>query len=200
MGAEPLYRLKALPAPRSSWPAAKDSSRPLAGIRVIDFSRVIAAPVISKVLATLGADVLKVTWEELPDISPTWIDLSVGKRDTNLNLKSEEGRRKFQELVDTASVLIDGYRPGVLEKLGFDAETMRRNNPSLIYLRENCYGFKGPLAYRSGWQQVSDCLVGLSWLQGKFLGLNEPVVPLLREYFKKACCCSFEFIHLIFTS
>ncbi|KAG9958767.1 hypothetical protein KCU61_g8062, partial [Aureobasidium melanogenum] len=55
---------------------------------------------------------------------------------------------------------------------------MRDINPSLIYVRENCYGFKGPLSSRSGWQQISDCLVGLSYTQGKFLGLEEAVVPL----------------------
>ncbi|KAJ5895492.1 hypothetical protein N7495_007183 [Penicillium taxi] len=179
MGEEPLYTLKKRNAPRKPWPETKDTARPLAGIRVIDFSRVIAAPVISKVLAALGAEVLKVTWETLPDISITWLDLSTGKRDTNLNLKTPEGKAKFAELVKGADVLIDGYRPGVLSKLGFDADSLRADNPSLIYLRENCYGFKGPLAYRSGWQQVSDCVVGIAWEQGKFFGLDEPIVPLL---------------------
>ncbi|KAL4983185.1 CoA-transferase family III domain-containing protein [Aspergillus falconensis] len=179
MGKEPLYTLKPRPAPRSLWPETRDPSRPLAGIKVIDFSRVIAAPVISKILAVLGAEVLKVTWENLPDIAVTWVDLSTGKRDTNLDLKSEDGKIKFSDLVQSADVLIDGYRPGVLTKLGFDAESLRKINPRLIYARENCYGWKGPLSYRSGWQQVSDCLVGISWLQGKFLGLDEPVVPLL---------------------
>ncbi|KAL4778859.1 CoA-transferase family III domain-containing protein [Aspergillus varians] len=179
MGKEPLYTLNKRAAPRTPWPETKDPSRPLAGIRVIDFSRVIAGPVISKVLAVLGAEVLKVTWEKLPDISITWVELSTGKRDTNIDLKSEEGRKQFSDLVEGADVLIDGYRPGVIERLGFDADSLRKINPSLIYLRENCYGWKGPLSYRSGWQQVSDCLVGLAWLQGKFLGLDEPVVPLL---------------------
>ncbi|KAL4994882.1 CoA-transferase family III domain-containing protein [Aspergillus recurvatus] len=179
MGKEPLYTLKPRPASQKPWPETKDPSRPLAGIKVIDFSRVIAAPVISKILAVLGAEVLKVTWENLPDVAVTWVELSTGKRDTNLDLKSEEGRKKFSDLVHSADVLIDGYRPGVLAKLGFDAESLRDINPSLIYARENCYGWKGPLSYRSGWQQVSDCLVGISWLQGRFLGLDEPVVPLL---------------------
>ncbi|KAL4803088.1 CoA-transferase family III domain-containing protein [Aspergillus unguis] len=179
MAKEPLYTLNKRSAPRKPWPETKDPTRPLAGIRVIDFSRVIAAPVISKLLAVLGAQVLKVTWEDLPDVSRTWVELNTGKRDTNLDLKSEGGRRTFSSLVESADVVIDGYRPGVLSRLGFDADSLRKINPSLIYLRENCYGWKGPLSYRSGWQQISDCLVGISWLQGKFLGLDEPVVPLL---------------------
>ncbi|KAL4789143.1 CoA-transferase family III domain-containing protein [Aspergillus venezuelensis] len=179
MSSEPLYKLKPLPSKRKPWPETKDPSRPLAGIRVIDFSRVIAAPVISKILALLGAEVLKVTNSNLPDVSLTWVDLNTGKRDTNLDIKTAKGKETFAELVKGADVVVDGYRPGTLSKLGFGAEELRKLNPSLIYARENCYGWEGPLSYRSGWQQVSDCLVGISWLQGKFLGLDEPVVPLL---------------------
>ncbi|KAL4919194.1 CoA-transferase family III domain-containing protein [Aspergillus aurantiobrunneus] len=157
MGKEPLYTLKKRPAPRTPWPTPKDPSRPLAGIRVIDFSRVTAASVISKMLAALGADVLKVTSENLPDVSLTWIDLSTGKRDTNINVKSPEGHENFVHLVESADVLmIDGYRPGVLSRLGVDAESLRQINPSLVYARENCYGWKAPLSYRSGWQQITN--------------------------------------------
>ncbi|TQN66478.1 Succinate--hydroxymethylglutarate CoA-transferase [Colletotrichum shisoi] len=140
------------------WSAA----RPLAGIRIIDFSRIIAAPAVSMLLNLLGADVLRVSCDELPEYAPTIVDLQTGKRDANLDLKTDEGRSAFAGL-----------------RLGFDCAALRKLGPSLIYMRENCYGFKGPLAHRSGWQQISDCLVGLSHLQGKFLGLNEAVVPLL---------------------
>ncbi|KAL4961125.1 CoA-transferase family III domain-containing protein [Aspergillus stella-maris] len=179
MSSEPLYKLKPRPSQRKPWPETKDPSRPLAGIRVIDFSRVIAAPVISKILALLGAQVLKVTNSSLPDVSLTWVDLNTGKRDVNIDLKSPEGKATFAELVRGADVVVDGYRPGILSKLGFGAEELRKLNPTLVYARENCYGWEGPLSYRSGWQQVSDCLTGISWLQGRFLGLDEPIVPLL---------------------
>ncbi|KAH7244988.1 CoA-transferase family III domain-containing protein [Fusarium solani] len=181
MAQEPLWNKTPIPAPMKPWPQPKsrDGYKPLAGIRVIDFSRVIAAPAVSKLLAALGADVLRVSCDKLPEYPATMPDLQTGKRDTNLDLKTEAGKQAFSELVRGADVLIDGYRPGALQRLGFDSDSLRRLNPSLIYLRENCYGFKGPLAGRSGWQQISDCLVGLSWLQGEFLGLDEPVVPLL---------------------
>ncbi|KAF5026811.1 hypothetical protein F66182_1095 [Fusarium sp. NRRL 66182] len=184
MGAERLWTTKPVSAPQSQWPADDGTTdlKPLSGIRVIDFSRVIAAPVVSKLLAVLGADVIKITNNKLPDLSPLWVDLSTGKRDADVDLKSEEGKKVFSSLVASADVLIDGYRPGVLERLGFSSETLHQLNPTLVYVRENCYGFKGPLSHRSGWQQISDCLVGISWLQGKFMGLDEPVVPLLREY------------------
>lgn len=183
MEQEPLWNMTAIPAPRKAWPPAGDQQgyKPLAGIKVIDLSRVIAAPAVSKILSVLGADVLRVSCDRLPEYSATMPDLQTGKRDTNLDLKTEEGRRIFSVLVKDADILVDGCRPGALERLGFDSESLRRLSPSLIYMRENCYGFKGPLAHRSGWQQISDCVVGLSYLEGKFLGLQEPVVPLLRE-------------------
>ncbi|KAJ0348279.1 hypothetical protein COL154_008309 [Colletotrichum chrysophilum] len=178
---ESLWSASKIPAPRKGWPEVKDQSgfKPLAGIRIIDFSRVIAGPAVSKLLSLLGADVLRVSCDKLPEYAPTMVDLQTGKRDTNLDLRTDEGRSAFAELVKDADILVDGYRPGVLKKLGFDSATLRKLSPCLIYMRENCYGFKGPLAHRSGWQQISDCLVGLSYLQGKFLGLDEAVVPLL---------------------
>ncbi|SPO03654.1 related to acyl-CoA transferases/carnitine dehydratase [Cephalotrichum gorgonifer] len=178
---EPLWSTARLPAPRKAWPQTEDQKgyKPLVGIRTIDFSRVIAGPAVSKILSVLGADVLRVSCDHLPELSATMPDLQTGERDTNLDLKTEDSRRVFSELVKGADILIDGYRPGALKRLGFDSESLRHLNPSLIYMRENCYGFKGPLAHRSGWQQISDCVVGPSYLQGKFLGIQEPVVPLL---------------------
>lgn len=185
MSEEPLYTLSPVEAPRSEWPVVGVEStsnyRPLVGVKVLDFSRVIAAPVISKVLAVLGAEVLKITWEKLPDHGFLWVDLSTGKRDANVNLKSEAGREIFSTLLRDADVLIDGYRPAVLDKLGFNTEAIRKINPRLIIVRENCYGWKGSLAQRSGWQPISDSRVGHSWLQGSFLGLDEPVLPPLRK-------------------
>ncbi|KAM5350016.1 hypothetical protein ACJ41O_006521 [Fusarium nematophilum] len=181
MGQEPLWTKTKLPGPRKPWPAVGNHQelKPLAGIRVIDYSRVIAAPAVSKILAVLGADVIRVSCSKLPELSPTMPDLQTGKRDVDIDLKTEAGKCAFAQLVKGADIIIDGYRPGVLARLGFDSTSLRELNPSLIYMRENCYGFKGPLAHRSGWQQISDCLVGLSHLQGKFLGRDEAVVPLL---------------------
>ncbi|KAF5594910.1 acyl transferase carnitine dehydratase [Fusarium subglutinans] len=162
MSEEPLWTSTRVPAPKRTWPEAKDSQdySPLAGIRVLDLSRVIAAPAVSKILSVLGADVLRVSCNRLPEYSATMPDLQTGKRDVDLDLKTLEGRETLSQLIKDADVLVDGYRPGALAKLGFDSKSLR------------------PLSYRSGWQQISDCLVGLSYLQGKFLGLDEAVVPL----------------------
>ncbi|TVY47375.1 Succinyl-CoA--L-malate CoA-transferase beta subunit [Lachnellula occidentalis] len=179
MSEEPLYTSTPIKAPQMKWPSSEPGHKSLAGIKVLDFSRVIAAPVASKLLAVLGADVLKLSYTGNPEIDILMVDMSTGKRDANVNMKTEAGKAAFRSLVKDADIVIDGFRPGALEKLGFSSAALREINPSLIYMRENCYGFKGPLADRSGWQQISDCVVGISWLQGKFLGLDEPVVPLL---------------------
>ncbi|KAG7103081.1 Acetyl-coenzyme A transferase nodX like protein [Verticillium longisporum] len=191
MAEKPLWSVTPIPAPRKAWPRPEGSKdlKPLAGIKVLDLSRVIAAPAVSKILAVLGAEVLRVSCDALPEYAATMVDLQTGKRDTNLNLKTDEGRDKLRELVKDADLLVDGFRPTALAKLGFSTEVLRALNPSLIYMRENCYGFDGPLAGRSGWQQISDCLVGLAHVQGKFLGLDEPVVPLLH-WACWCCCCN----------
>ncbi|KAL2885716.1 Acetyl-CoA oxalate CoA-transferase [Ceratocystis lukuohia] len=188
MATEPLWNRNEVPIPAPvPWPeqasaeagGSEGGFRPLAGIKVIDFSRVVAAPVISKILAVLGADVLKIGNLQLPDVTVLLPDLSTGKRDASVDMKTAEGKAIFEKLVQEADVIVDGYRPGVLDRLGFSTERLREINPSIVVARENCYGWKGPLKDRSGWQQISDCMVGISWLQGQFLGLDEPVLPLL---------------------
>jgi len=190
MGEEPLWTSRAVAGGGKPWPQHVDEStdyKPLAGVKVVDFSRVIAAPAVSKILAVLGADVIRISHSRNPDYAATMVDLQTGKRDADLDVKSPEGKQAFINLVKDADVLVDGFRPGAFERLGFTSESLRKINPSLIYVRENCYGFKGSLSYRSGWQQVSDSLVGISYLQGKFLGLDEAVLPLFRKLLSNRC-------------
>ena len=180
---EPIATIRELPAPQMAWPspAAGSEFRPLQGIRVVDLSRAVAAPTVSKILAALGADVIKISCPSLPDTGIAMVDVNAGKRDVNVDLKTEEGKALFRKIITGADVLVDGYRPHALEKLGFHSKSLRELNPSLIYVREDCYGYNGPWAHRSGWQQIADCTVGLAIMTGEFLGLNEPVQPLLRK-------------------
>ncbi|KAK6836774.1 hypothetical protein PG987_007269, partial [Apiospora arundinis] len=92
--------------------------------------------------------------------------------------------RVLRHLLEDADVVLDGYRPGALARLGFGPDYVRalarRRGRGIVYARENCYGWRGPWAHRSGWQMISDAVTGLAWEFGKFMGVEgEPIVPPL---------------------
>ena len=168
------------------WPEAAQTSpkRPLAGLKVVDLTRVIAAPAVTRGLAELGASVMRVTSPNVTDFSRLHIDLNWGKWNTHLDLKEAADRAKLKELILDADVVVQGYRPGVLDKYGFGQdgiiELCRDRNRGIVSARENCYGWHGPWQGRSGWQQISDACVGISVGYGKAMGLEagEPVTPV----------------------
>lgn len=166
-----LYEIQHIPNPSqrpSWWPenASLPSSpkRPLAGLKVVDLTRVIAGPAIVRGLAELGASVMRVTSPYVTDLSALHQDLNWGKWNTSLDLRNEENKQRLRELIRGADVVVDGYRPGVMERLGFGRQAVldlvKDRGYGIIHLRENCYGWHGPWSYRSGWQQISDA-VGL---------------------------------------
>ncbi|KAF2669483.1 CoA-transferase family III [Microthyrium microscopicum] len=169
--------------PPSPWPQQSQMrGQPLAGIKVLDLTKVIAGPTVTRVLALMGADVLRVSTDTQPDALPFIADGQLGKRDANIDLKSAEGKRQLDELLKEADVVVNSYRPGVFEKLGLGRnwahELARRRGKGIVYCRVNCYGWTGEWSGRPGYQPVSDAVTGASWEQGKFLGLEEPVMPL----------------------
>jgi crotonobetainyl-CoA:carnitine CoA-transferase CaiB-like acyl-CoA transferase len=146
------------PAPLSYVPGG----RILAGIKVLELCRVIAGPVMGRILAEYGADVLKITSPHLSDVPFFQVDGNMGKHAADLDLKSREDRKVFESLLWEADVVLDGYRPGALEKLGYGpkalAELAIRRNKGIVYVNENCFGYEGEWAYRPGWQQIADCV------------------------------------------
>lgn len=86
----------------------------------------------------------------------------MGKHATNLDLKTDEGRRKFEELLADADVVVDGYRPGALDKLGYGSRALakltEKRGKGFVYVNENCFGYHGEWAGRPGWQQIADCV------------------------------------------
>ncbi|KAI0202741.1 CoA-transferase family III [Astrocystis sublimbata] len=157
----------------------------LRGIRVIELCRVIAGPTIGRSLAGHGADVLKVTSRQLPDVPFFQLDVNTGKHTTSLHLKDAADRATFEALLESADVIIDGYRPGAIARLGYSPEALAskaaERGRGIIYVAEDCFGGAGmsgaEWANRSGWQQIADCATGVAWEQGKFMCLDEPVVP-----------------------
>ncbi|KAL1620549.1 hypothetical protein SLS56_009575 [Neofusicoccum ribis] len=156
--------------------------RPLAGLKVVDLTRVVAAPAVTRGLAELGASVMRVTSPHLTDHSQCHIDLNWGKWNCCLDFKDEADRKKCVELIKEADVVVTGYRPGVLDKYGFSYEGLfdicKERERGLIVVRENSYGWHGPWSYRSGWQQISDANCGVSMEFGRAMGNDEPVTPV----------------------
>lgn len=146
------------------WPASPQThpTRPLAGLKVVDLSRIIAAPAITRGLAELGASVMRVTAPHLADFSMLHCDLSWGKWNSHLDLRNAEDRDKLKALIMDADVVVNGYRPHVLDKWGFGEEGVLKmcedRDRGIVYVKENCYGWHGPWSGRSGWQQISDAV------------------------------------------
>lgn len=166
--------------------SADNGFRPLEGIKIVDITRAIAGPTIARLAALLGATVVRVSNTSLPDLGIVLFESNLGKRDAHADLKTEEGRAALRRLVEDADVVLDGYRPGVLERLGFGPRWVhevvaRGRGRGIVYARENCHGWRGPWQHRSGWQQVSDAVTGIGWLFGRMWGLpgDEPMMPFL---------------------
>ncbi len=157
---------------------------PLAGVRVLELSTVIAGPYCSMVLADLGADVIKVEPPEgdpLRGYGPPWVGtdspggervaayyLSVNrnKRSLRLDLHQPQGREVVDRLIGRADVLIENFRPGGLEKLGLDDEALARLNPKLVHLSITGYGRSGPDAAKPGFDFVAQAVGGLMSVTG----------------------------------
>jgi hypothetical protein len=179
-----IHAVKNEKQPPCWWPDSTQTSaqRPLAGLKVVDLTRVIAAPALTRGLAELGASVMRVTAEHVTDMSALHVDLNWGKWNSHLDFREAADREKLRALVRDADVVVQGYRPGVLDKYGFSPEGLleitKDRKRGLIVVRENCYGWNGPWSYRSGWQQISDACCGVSMEFGRAMGNDEPVTPV----------------------
>jgi len=137
------------------------AARPLAGLRVLDLTRVLAGPIATRTLAGFGAEVLRIDppgWDE-PGVIP---DISLGKHCAYLDLRTTEGRDRFEVLLSEADVLVHGYRPGALKGLGYDLQARRRLAPNLIDVTLNAYGWTGPWASRRGFDSLVQMSCGIA--------------------------------------
>lgn len=158
----------------------------LTGIRVLDMSRLLPGPYCTMLLADFGAEVIKI--EEpgkgdysrifppfLKDFGYWHLQLNRNKQSVVLDLKSEEGRNIFLELVKTADVVVESYRPGVLKKLGVDYETASKVNSKIVYCSLSGYGSKGPLAHKADHDLGYLSLAGVTAMSGEADGA--PAIP-----------------------
>jgi len=161
---------------------------PLAGVKVIELSHIMAGPMCGLLLADLGADVIKV--EKYPDgddsrrMVPPTIDgesaafmmLNRNKRGTSINLKHPDGKQVLAKMLRTADVVIENYRPGTMERFGFGYESLRKENPGLIYCQLTGFGTTGPYADRAGFDLIAQGMSGLMSITGE--GPGRPPVKV----------------------
>lgn len=150
------------------------AQHPLDGVRVLDLSRVIAAPVAARTLAQHGADVLAVSAAHLPNILPLVIDTGRGKRSTQLDLRESAGRDALRELVRGADVFLQAYRPGALAAHGFSPEALSALRPGLVNVTLSAYSHTGPWAERRGFDSLVQSATGIAWEEGAAAGLPGP--------------------------
>jgi len=148
---------------------------PLAGLRVVELGQLIAGPFAAKTLADFGADVVKVEppgtgdplrqWRLLHEGTSVWWQVqSRNKKSVALDLKQPEARELVRRLIDEADVLVENFKPGVMEGWGMGYEDLARSNPRLIMLRISGYGQTGPYKDRPGFGVVAEAMGGLRHL------------------------------------
>lgn len=150
--------------------------KPLQGLRVIELGQLLAGPFAGCMLGYFGAEVIKVeppggdpirNWREVKDgTSLWWRSLARNKKCISLDLKTEEGRDLVKQLLMTADIVIENFRPGVMENWGLGPESLRRENPRLIYARISGYGQSGPYAKKPGFASACEGISGFRYLNG----------------------------------
>ncbi|KAF9873619.1 hypothetical protein CkaCkLH20_08729 [Colletotrichum karsti] len=175
-----------IPTPPVSFPPlSPDDKRPLAGVKVVEMTRVIAGPEIGTILAAYGADVIRVNPPHLPDINIMQLTLNAGKRTIAIDLRKEADAALLKSLVSECDVFIQGFRINKMPKFGLGLNDLLKmagdRGRGIVYVSENCYGPDGYYAERPGWQQIADASAGSAYVTGKSLKLpnNEAVLPSL---------------------
>jgi crotonobetainyl-CoA:carnitine CoA-transferase CaiB-like acyl-CoA transferase len=161
---------------------------PLRGIRILDLTTLYPGPLATMMLGDLGADVVRIERHQSPDMirfmppfigeeSAAYLTLNRSKRTLVLDLKTEEGRSVFFDLVKTADIVTEQFRPGVLDKIGIGYEEARRSNPRIIYVSLTGFGQDGPYALRAGHD-----INYMSWagLLSQIKTENRPVLPAFQ--------------------
>jgi formyl-CoA transferase len=145
-------------------------SLPLDGVKVLELGTMITAPYAAMLLGELGAKVIKV---ENPDggdpfratgggrYGPNFVAYNHGKRSISLDLKAEDGKQAFRKLLERSDVLVENYRTGVMDKLGFSVETIRAINPRIVHCSITGFGASGPYRNRPAYDAVASALSGV---------------------------------------
>ncbi|KFY80523.1 hypothetical protein V499_00627 [Pseudogymnoascus sp. VKM F-103] len=167
------------PGPRGLPPhLGSNNDRCLRGLKVLELSRVIAAPLAGKTLAAHGADVLWITSPNLPDLPTMDRDFARGKRTAQLDLRSESARKKLRDLARDADVFIQGYRPGSIAAKGFSPEALAALHPGILYGTMSAYGTDGPWSENRGFDSLIQTCSGMNVSEADHFGIGEAARPM----------------------
>jgi len=177
----PLFDIErvadAVPEPlgrRTNGAAQSGDLRPLSGVRVLDLSRVIAAPVAGRTLAQHGADVLAVSAAHLPNLPALVVDTGRGKRATQLDLRDPAQRERLRALIRESDIFLHAYRPGALAAHGFSTEELQALRPGLIEVQLCAYSHAGPWSERRGFDSLVQSASGIAWESAQAAGIAQP--------------------------
>ena len=151
---------------------------PLAGIKVLDLTRVLAGPYATMILSDLGAEVIKIEQPEIGDESRNFgpfkngfslyfMSVNRGKRSITLDLKTDRGKDIFKQLVKQSDILVENFRPGTMKKLGLDYETLAAEHPALIYAACSGFGQTGPFAEKGAYDMIIQGMGGIISITGE---------------------------------
>ncbi|WP_438856398.1 CoA transferase [Agromyces sp. M3QZ16-3] len=139
---------------------------PLAGVRVLDLTRVIAGPVATRTLALLGADVLRIDPPSPAELEWQHLEGGPGKRSAILDVRSADGAARFDDLLDEADAVVLGYRPGSLDGLGLSPERLAARRPGLVIGQLSAWGFDDPARERGGFDSLVQASSGIAFVEG----------------------------------
>ena len=148
--------------------------RPLSGVRVLDFTRIIAGPVCGRTLASHGANVLLVTAPHLPSSEPLVIDTGRGKLSCSLDLRRADERARAEALLAEADVLVQGYRPGAIAGHGLTPERAAELRPGIVYVSLSAFGHAGPWQGKRGFDSIVQTASGINHGEATASGIEGP--------------------------
>jgi crotonobetainyl-CoA:carnitine CoA-transferase CaiB-like acyl-CoA transferase len=143
-----------------------EGDRPLAGIRALDLTRVIAGPYACRTLADHGAEILKISRPDLPGAGSLDLDTGIGKRSAYLDLRKPEEAERLRELVRSGDVFVQSYRPGTLAARGFGPEELAALRPGLVMATLSAWGRTGPWQMRRGYDTIVQTATGIAQFNG----------------------------------
>lgn len=170
----PLFEIERIGDAPAEPPRRGGADRPLAGVRVLDLSRIIAGPVAGRALAQHGADVLMINGPHLPNIAPLVIDNGRGKRSALADLRDEAGREVLRGLAGETDVFLQAYRPGALTARGFGPAQLASMRPGIVYVSVSAYGHEGPWAQRRGFDSLVQSASGIAFTEQRAAGAQKP--------------------------